>query len=44
MFEVDGAGKGFRQIKDVPNSYVANDDTEIGIGKKIPLWMFGLLY
>ena len=44
VFEVGGAGKGFMQIKDVPNSYVANDDTEIGIGKKIPLWMFGLLY
>ena len=44
VFEVGGAGKGFGQIKDVPNSYVANDDTEIGIGKKIPLWMFGLLY
>ena len=44
VFEVGGAGKGFKQIKDVPNSYVANDDTEIGIGKKIPLWMFGLLY
>ena len=44
LFEVGGAGKGFRQIKDLPNSYIASDDTEIGIGHKVPLWMFGLLY
>jgi hypothetical protein len=28
----------------VPNSYLAIDETEIGFGNKIPLWMFGLLY
>ena len=33
-----------RQIKAVPNSYVVNDDTEMGIGNKIPLWLFGFLY
>ena len=44
LFEVGGAGKDFQQIKDLPNSYVASDDTEIGIGHKVPLWMFGLLY
>lgn len=44
LFEVGGAGKGFQQIKDLPNSYIASDDTEIGIGHKVPLWMFGLLY
>ena len=43
-FEVGGKGKGFDQIKDVPNSYVVNDDVEIGIGNKIPLWLFGFLY
>ena len=43
-FEVGGAGKGFEQIKDVPSAYVVNDDTEIGIGSKIPLWLFGFLY
>ena len=44
VFEVGGKGKGFGQIKDVPNSYVVNDDIEVGIGNKIPLWMFGFLY
>ena len=44
LFEIGGEGKGFRQIKDIANSYVVNDDTEVGIGNKIPLWMFGFLY
>ena len=43
-FEVGGKGKTFEQIKDVPDSYLAVDDTEIGYGNKIPLWLFGLLY
>ena len=33
-----------RQIKDLPDSYVVNDDVEIGMGNKIPLWLFGFLY
>lgn len=44
LFEVGGKGKGFDQIKDVPNSYVVNDDVEVGFGNKIPLWLFGFLY
>ena len=44
LFEVGGKGKTFDQIKDLPKSYVACDDVEIGVGNKIPLWMFGLLY
>lgn len=43
-FEVGGVGKGFDQDKDIPTAYVVNDDTEIGIGNKIPLWLFGFLY
>ena len=43
-FEVGGKNKGFEQIKDIPNSYVASDDLEIGIGNKIALWIFGFLY
>ncbi len=42
--EVGGKGKGFRQIKDLDNSYVAADDIEVGFGNKIPLWLFGFLY
>ncbi len=44
LFEVGGKGKSFDQIKDVPKSYVAYDDVEIGFGNKIPLWLFGFLY
>lgn len=44
LFEVGGASKGFAQIADVPDSYVVNDDIEIGFGNKIPLWLFGFLY
>lgn len=44
LFEIGGKGKGFRQIRNMENSYVAADGIEIGFGNKIPLWMFGLLY
>ena len=44
LFEVGGSGKGFDQIKDVKDSYVAADDIEVGFGNKIPLWLFGFLY
>lgn len=43
-FEIGGAKKGFEQIKDMPNSYIAADDIEVGVGNKIPLWLFGFLY
>jgi len=44
LFEVGGKGKTFEQIADVPDSYLAVDDTEVGSGSRIPLWMFGFLY
>lgn len=44
LFEVGGKGKKFDQIKDIPDSFLAVDDTEVGYGNRIPLWMFGLLY
>ena len=44
LFEVGGARKGFDQIKDIPDSFVAADDIPFGIGNKIPLWLFGFLY
>jgi len=44
LFEVGGAGKGFDQIADIPNSHLAVDGTEIGRGERIPLWLFGFLY
>ncbi len=42
--EIGGKNKGFEQIKDIPNSFVAADDIEVGFGNKIPLWLFGFLY
>lgn len=44
LFEVGGKNKTFDQIADMPNSYLAVDDTEVGHGSRIPLWMFGLTY
>jgi len=44
LFEVGGKGKGFDQIKDIPDSYVVQDDVGVGFGNKIPLWLFGFLY
>ena len=44
LFEVGGQNKTFDQIANTPNSFLAIDDTEVGIGNKIPLWMFGFLY
>ena len=44
IFEVGGKNTGFNQIKDVPNSFVVSDDTEMGFGNKLPLWLFGFLY
>jgi len=44
IFEVGGSYKNFSQIADIPNSYLAVDEIEIGWGNRIPLWLFGLLY
>lgn len=43
-FEVGGAKKSHRQIKDVVNSFIVRDDTEYANGDILPLWAFGLLY
>jgi len=42
--EVGGKNKTKRQIKDIPQSYIVVDDTEVGSQNKIPLWLFGFLY
>ena len=44
LFEVGGKNKTFNQIKDVPDSYLAVDETEVGHNNRIPLWQFGFLY
>ena len=43
-FEIGGKNKGFKQIKNMDNSYVGADDIEVGFGNKVPLWLFGFLY
>ena len=42
--EVGGHDKTFDQIADIPNSYVLADMMEYPIGKKLPLWLVGMLY
>lgn len=43
-FEIGGKNKGFNQIKNMSDSFVASDGVESGFGNKIPLWLFGFLY
>jgi hypothetical protein len=43
LIEVGGAKKTKRQIRQETQAYIAADDIEMGIGSKIPLWLFGFL-
>ena len=42
--EVGGQDKTFDQIADIPNSYILADSMEFPVGKKLPLWIVGLMY
>ena len=44
LFEIGGRSKGKSQVKGAENSFVVRDDTEVGFGNIIPLWLFGFLY
>lgn len=44
IVEVGGKGKNDKQIRGESEAYLAVDDITIGFGKKIPLYLFGLLY
>lgn len=44
LFEIGGQNKKFDQIADIPDSYLAIDNIEIGFGSRIPLYLFGFLY
>ena len=44
IFEVGERSKSKKQIKDLENAWIVSDDLEFGIGRKIPLWLFGFLY
>ncbi|MCK5537162.1 MAG: ATP-binding protein [Bacteroidales bacterium] len=43
-FEIGGKNKTYKQIKNIPNSYIVADNIEYGAGNKIPLFLFGFLY
>ncbi len=43
-FEVGGKNKGPKQLRQNDNGYLALDDIEHGIDRRIPLWLFGFLY
>lgn len=42
--EVGGPDKSFEQVADIPDSYIFADRMEFAIGKKLPLWIAGLVY
>lgn len=44
LFEIGGQNKKFNQIADIPNSYLALDNIEVGFLSRIPLYLFGFLY
>ena len=44
VIEVGGPDKGFKQIKEQTNAFVAADGIDTAINRKIPLWAFGFLY
>lgn len=44
IIEVGGKDKDFSQIKNSENAFVASDDVETAVFRKIPLWAFGCLY
>jgi hypothetical protein len=43
-FEVGGRNKTKKQIKGIEKSFIVSADMEIGVGNKIPLWLFGFMY
>ena len=47
LFEIGGQNKSSKQIANLPNSYIAADDIEIGFGKKnsaIFIWIYLLSF
>ena len=42
--EVGGKDKTFEQVANLPNSYILADRMEFAVGKKLPLWLAGMVY
>ena len=44
VIEVGGSSKGSHQITGIPKAFLALDNLPVGVGKRVPLWLFGFLY
>lgn len=44
IIEVGGRDKSFDQIANLPDSYILADNMEFPVGKKLPIWLIGMLY
>ncbi len=44
IFEVSGNAKTYKQIANLPDSYIVSDELLTGVRNRIPLWVFGFLY
>ena len=43
-FEIGGKDKTKKQLEGIAHGFIAADNIEVGLGNKIPLWLFGFLY
>ncbi|SFB45944.1 ATP-binding protein [Algoriphagus aquimarinus] len=44
VIEVGGKNKDASQVNHLENYLIAADEIELGFGKKVPLWIFGMMY
>lgn len=44
VIEVGGKNKKADQVKHLSDYHLAADDIEIGVGRQVPLWLFGFLF
>ncbi|WP_057937718.1 ATP-binding protein [Algoriphagus resistens] len=44
VIEVGGKNKDATQVNHIDNYLIAADEIEHGFGKKVPLWVFGMMY
>lgn len=44
VFEIGGPSKTYKQITNIPNSYLIKDIYEVDGSEAIPMWLLGMLY
>jgi len=44
LFEIGGPSKKGEPVRGEKNGYLAIDGIEVGVGNRIPLWLFGMMY